>query len=315
MAKGEKRTKSLSNNALFIFLSSIFFVIFKNKVFFLGNVLGSSKIAAKLFEETSVMLENLHMKKIYPNLAVILVGNNPASELYVKKKKIACDELGIEFELLRFAENISQRDILQIINDLNHKISVNAILVQIPLPKQLDSSIILNTVSPLKDVDGFTAFNLGLLSYGKEEIVSCTAQGIVKLLESTGTTIEGSNACIINHSIIVGRPLSQLLLNRGATVTVCHAKTTDLAMHTKNADILITAVGKPGLINGDMVKPGAVVIDAGIARKNGKTVGDVDFESVKDVASYITPVPGGIGPMTIACLVNNVAKLAMLHNQ
>ncbi len=280
----------------------------------MGNVLISKKIAADLFKETNTLLEELQGKGVKAGLAVILVGNNPASELYVKKKKIACDELGIGFELFRFDEKVSQEELLQTIDGLNDKQTVNAILVQLPLPKNLDSPKILNTVSPLKDVDGFTAFNLGLLNYGKEEIVSCTAQGIVRLLESTGVVIEGSNVCIVNHSIIVGRPLAQLLLNRGATVTICHAKTTDLAMHTKNADILITAVGKPKLINGDMVKPNAVVIDAGIAKENGKTVGDVDFERVKDVASYLTPVPGGIGPMTIACLVFNVAKLAMLHN-
>lgn len=285
-----------------------------NEVFFLGNVLDSSKTAAKLFDETNGLLEELRKKNITPNLAVILVGNNPLSEIYVKKKKIACDELGIEFDLLRFNESISQADILSIIKELNQKVRVHAILVQMPLPKHLDATIILNTISPLKDVDGFTAFNLGLLNYGKEEIVSCTAQGIIRILESTGATIEGSNACIVNHSIVVGRPLVQLLLNRGATVTVCHAKTTDLAMHTKQADILVSAVGKPKLINGDMVKPGAVVIDAGIAKENGKTVGDIDFESVKDVASYITPVPGGVGPMTVACLVYNVAKLALLNH-
>ncbi len=285
-----------------------------NEEIFMGNILTSKKTAANLFKETNSLLEGLRKKNVKAGLAVILVGNNPASELYVKKKKIACDELDITFELLRFDEKVSQEELLQTLSDLNNKETIHAVLVQLPLPKQLDTLKILNTVSPLKDVDGFTAFNLGLLNYGKEEIVSCTAQGIVKILESTGTVIEGSNACIINHSIVVGRPLAQLLLNRGATVTICHAKTTDLAMHTKQADILITAVGKPKLINGDMVKSGAVVIDAGITKENGKTVGDVDFESVKEVASYITPVPGGIGPMTIACLVYNVAKLASLHN-
>ncbi len=280
----------------------------------MGTVLISKKTAANLFKESNTLLEELRSKGVKPGLAVILVGNNPASELYIKKKKIACDELSITFELLRFDEKVSQEKILQTIDKLNNKETINAILVQLPLPKNFDTPKILNTISPLKDVDGFTAFNLGLLNYEKEEIVSCTAQGIVRLLESTGTVIEGSNACIVNHSIVVGRPLSQLLLNRGATVTICHSKTTDLAMHTKNADILITAVGKPKLINGTMVKSGAIVIDAGIAKENGKTVGDVDFESVKDIASYITPVPGGIGPMTIACLVFNVAKLAMLHN-
>ena len=279
----------------------------------MGSILGSSKTAAKLFKETDGLLKTLRQKNIKPNLTVILVGKNSASELYIKKKKIACNELGIEFDLLRFNENISQTDLIRIIMELNNKVRIHAILVQLPLPKHIDIAKTLNTISPLKDVDGFTAFNLGLLNYGKEEIVSCTAQGIVRLLESTGVAIEGSNVCVINHGVIVGRPLIQLFLNRGATVTVCHAKTTGLAMHTKQADILVTAVGKPRLIDGSMVKPGAVVIDAGIARENGKTVGDVDFESVKNVASYITPVPGGIGPMTVACLTYNVAKLALLY--
>ena len=209
----------------------------------MGNVLTSKKTAANLFKETNSLLEELRKKNVKAGLAVILVGSNPASELYVKKKKIACDELGINFELLRFDKKVSQEELLQTISELNDKQTVNAILVQLPLPKNLDTPKILNTVSPLKDVDGFTAFNLGLLNYEKEKIVSCTAQGIVRLLESTGAVIEGSNACIVNHSIVVGRPLAQLLLNRGATVTICHAKTSDLAMHTKNADILVTAVG------------------------------------------------------------------------
>ena len=182
-----------------------------------------------------------------------------------------------------------------------------------PKPDGGDEEAILEEISPLKDVDGFTAFNLGLLALNQEGIVSCTALGILKLIESTGTKLEGKNACIVNHSVVVGRPLSQLLLNRNATVTVCHAATKDLASFTKNADLLITAVGKPGLIKAEMVKPGAIVIDAGISRQGEKTLGDVEFEAVKQVASFITPVPGGVGPMTVACLMQNTVTLAAMQ--
>ncbi len=280
-----------------------------------AKIISGDQIAAKIFEKTEKLVTALRARSIKPTLAVILIGGNPASELYVKKKKQACDALGIILDISRFKQSINEKKVISFINTLNYKFFVHGILVQLPLPKNFNQTKIIDSISPLKDVDGFTAFNLGLLAHGKEGVVSCTAQGILKLIQSTRVRIKGSNACIVNHSIIVGRPLSQLLLNKGATVTVCHEFTKDLAKHTKEADILGTAVGLPGMITADMVKPGAVVIDAGIFKKQGKVLGDVDFEAVKKVAGFITPVPGGVGPLTVACLTNNVAKLALLQHK
>ncbi len=253
-------------------------------------------------------------RRARPTLSVIQVGSDPASDLYVEKKKLACQSLGIEFDFYLYDTNISQRDLLIVVKELNSKFHTHGILVQLPLPGSIDTEKVINTISPIKDVDGFTAFNLGLLEHGKEGFVSCTAQSILKLIESTGQPLEGANACIANHSILVGRPLASLLLNKGATVTICHKQTKDLAEHTRKADILVTAVGKPGLIKAEMVKPGAIVIDAGINRQSNKILGDVDFEAVKDVASFITPVPGGVGPMTVACLMHNTVKAALLQH-
>jgi methylenetetrahydrofolate dehydrogenase (NADP+)/methenyltetrahydrofolate cyclohydrolase len=287
-----------------------------NEVIFLAaKIIDGDKIAARIFEKTQKLIDVLREKGIRPTLAVVLIGGDPASELYVKKKKQACRALGIEFDLSRFKPSTTEKKVIDFLNSLNYKFFVNGVLVQLPLPKRFNQAKVIDTISPLKDVDGFTAFNLGLLVHGKEGVVSCTAQGILKLIESTRVKIKGSNVCIVNHSIIVGRPLSQLMLNKGATVTICHEFTKDLSKHTREADILVTAVGKPGLIKAEMVKPGAVVIDAGIAKKADKVLGDVDFENVKEVAGFITPVPGGVGPLTVACLTHNLAKLALLQRK
>lgn len=280
-----------------------------------AKIINGDKIAASILEETKKKVGELKVRAISPKLVVILLGENPASEAYVGKKKIAAEALGIEFELLRFPEDFSEKELVSLLNELNFRVGAHAVLVQLPLPGHMDVARVLDAVSPLKDVDGFTAFNLGLLDHGREEIVSCTAYGILKLVESTGVRIEGANVCIINHSIIVGRPLAQMMLNRNATVTVCNAFTKDLASFTKKADVLVVAVGKHGLISADMVKPGAIVIDAGIARLDGKIVGDIDFEAVKETAGFITPVPGGVGPMTVACLMRNVAILASVQRK
>ena len=270
-------------------------------------------LADSILAETKKLAAGLKLRATNPSLAVILVGSSPASELYVEKKRQACGEAGIGFDLFRFKETVSEKEVLSLIAELNPKFGVHGILVQLPLPKSLNRNRVLNSVSPLKDVDGFTSFNIGLLSHGIEDIVSCTALGILKLIESTGSKIEGSNVCIVNHSIVVGRPLAQLMLNRNATVTICNQYTRNLAAFTSKADILVTAVGKAGLITADMVKAGAVVIDAGILRHRGKTFGDVDFEAVYQKASFITPVPGGVGPVTVACLLHNLVKLASLQ--
>jgi methylenetetrahydrofolate dehydrogenase (NADP+)/methenyltetrahydrofolate cyclohydrolase len=279
-----------------------------------AQLIDGKEMAKAILSKAKQDVDQLLERGARPSLAVIQLGEDPASNLYIEKKKIACQAIGIEFDYYLYGENSQQKDLLNVVNELNHKFNTHGILVQLPLPKQLDTEKVLNTISPIKDVDGFTAFNLGLLEHGKEGLVSCTAQAILKLIEGTGVKVEGTNACIVNHSVVVGRPLASLLLNRGATVTVCHKHTRDLAEHTKKADILVTAVGKPGLIRAGMVKPGAVVIDAGINRQSNRVLGDLDFEAVKEVASFITPVPGGVGPMTVACLMHNTVKAAVMQH-
>lgn len=279
-----------------------------------AQVLDGKELAKGVLAQAKNEIDNLLEQGFRPKLAVIQVGDDPASSLYVEKKKIACQALGIDFDFYPYDEKIAQKDLLNTIRELNDKFHTHGILVQLPLPGHLDREKTLNAISPLKDVDGFTSFNLGLLEHGKEGFVSCTALGILKLVESTGLKLEGSNACIVNHSVVVGRPLASLLLNRGATVTVCHEHTANLAAHTSMVDLIVTAVGKPGLIRAEMVRDGAVVIDAGISRREARVLGDIDFEAVSEKASFVTPVPGGVGPMTVACLMKNVARAAALQN-
>jgi len=273
-----------------------------------GNTV-AQHIIAKVRRELA-LLEAINVK---PTLAVVLVGENPASKLYVEKKQQMCEQIGIGFELRKCPATISELELKGIIYELNYSLNVHGILVQLPLPENLRQEAILGCISPLKDVDGFSAVNLGLLFYGESSLAACTAKAIIRLIESSGTKIEGANVCVVNHSIVVGKPLALMLLHRNATVTVCHKFTKDLALHTKQADILVTAVGKPGLINAGMVKQGAVVIDAGISSLAGKAVGDVEFDGVSKVASFITPVPGGVGPMTIAYLMENTVNTALLQ--
>lgn len=239
-------------------------------------------------------------------LSTILIGDNPSSEVYIKIKRKKSEDLGIDFELIRFEKNAKEEEILNEIKRLNSNNNVNGILVQLPLPPHLDSRKILDSINPEKDVDGLTSYNLGLLMSGKEKIVSCTAKGVIRLLENYNINLEGKNIVIINHSFLVGRPLAELFLNRGATVTICHSKTENIQEHTKNADILVSAVGIPNFINKSMIKDNSVLIDVGITKLETKIVGDIDFEDVKDKCSYLTPVPGGIGPMTVAMLLENL---------
>ncbi|MAG22174.1 MAG: bifunctional methylenetetrahydrofolate dehydrogenase/methenyltetrahydrofolate cyclohydrolase [Candidatus Diapherotrites archaeon] len=275
-----------------------------------AKLIDGKAIAEQVLSKVKAVTAKLQKK---PTLAVVLVGDNNASELYVRKKQEACEKVGINSKLVSSCGTVSEEDILKQIEELNNDSAVNGILVQLPLPKQVDRNKVLEAISPAKDVDGFTAENLGKLALGIEEFVSCTASGIVKLIESTGTNLEGKNVCVVNHSIVVGRPLVQLLLNRNATVSVCHKFTKNLSEFTKNADVVVTAAGVPNLIKGDMIKQGAIVIDAGIIRDDKKLVGDIDFDSVKEIASHITPVPGGVGPMTVACLIENTLKAAKLQ--
>ncbi len=272
-----------------------------------ANLIDGNKLANQILEKVKKEAAGLKQK---PCLAVIMGGENPASQLYVQKKQQACKQVGIESKLFSFPESVAEQELIEKIQELNDDSAVSGVLVQLPLPKHINRNNVLQTISPAKDVDGFTAENLGKLALGIEEMVSCTASGIIKLIESTGTKLEGKNCCIVNHSIVVGRPLMQLLLNRNATVSICHEFTKNLSEFTKKADVLISAVGIAGLIKKEMVKVGAIVIDAGIARNGKKVVGDVDFDAVKEVASFITPVPGGVGPMTVACLLENTVKAA-----
>lgn len=272
-----------------------------------AKLIDGKKLSEEILARARERVSKLKQK---PVLAVVLVGDSPASQLYVEKKRQACEKVGVQSKLYSLCESASQEEVVAKVKELNSDSSVSGILVQLPLPKNFDRNQVLEAISSAKDVDGFSAENLGKLALGVEETVSCTASGIIKMIESTGTDLKGKNCCIVNHSIVVGRPLAQLLLNRNATVSVCNEFTKNLAEFTKKADVLITAAGVPGLIKKEMVKPGAIVIDAGIARDGKKVVGDVEFDSVKEIASAITPVPGGAGPMTIACLIENTVNAA-----
>lgn len=249
--------------------------------------------------------ERIRLKGLKPRLATVLVGKDPASIAYVNAKAKACARIGIGNEPYELPEDVSEEELLSLVRKLNQKKEVHGILVQFPLPKGLSQAKVIEAISPEKDVDGLHPINLGKLLGGNEEMPACTPSGVIALLEWSGVGIAGKRAVVIGRSIIVGKPLAALLLNRNATVTVCHSKTENLAEITGQADILCVAIGKPRMITKEMVKPGATVIDVGINRIEGKIIGDVDFDSVKEVAGKITPVPGGVGPMTIAMLLRN----------
>ena len=243
-------------------------------------------------------------------LAVILVGDNPASQVYVHNKGKTCEELGILSETLRLPADISQEALETEIERLNRDDRISGILVQLPLPRHLDEAAALKKIIPEKDVDGFHIENAGKLFTGQEGVVACTPKGILHMLKASGVPLAGKEAVVIGRSNIVGKPIAMLLLNENCTVTICHSKTADLAAHTRRADILVAAVGKPRFVTADMVKPGAAVVDVGINRVDGQVVGDVDFESVEKVAGYISPVPGGVGKMTICMLMENTIEAA-----
>lgn len=249
-----------------------------------------------------------------PGLAVIIAGNDAASQIYVRNKEKACEEAGFYSEKYELPENVSQDELTDLIRKLNDDEKIDGILVQAPVPKQIDYSVIINTISPEKDVDCFHPQNVGKVVSGKYSMVPCTPAGVMKLIESTGVSIEGKNCVVVGRSDIVGKPMAMLLLHANGTVTICHSRTKNLAEATRNADILVVAIGKAKFIKGDMVKEGAVVIDVGMNRdENGKLAGDVDFDSVAPKASYITPVPGGVGPMTITMLLRNTLTAAKNH--
>ena len=255
-------------------------------------------------------VESLKQNGVIPKLVVIFASDDPASELYVSKKRKMCCELGIEEEEYILDNSVTTDNIIDIIEKLNNDESVHGILVQLPLYKGLDEKKILNSINPEKDVDGLHPLNLGKLLCNKDGLVSCTPRGIMTILSELNVDLVGKNAVVVGRSVLVGKPITLLLLNAGATVTLCHSKTQNLKQHTKNADILIAAVGHPKLITADMVKPGAVIVDVGINRVDGKVVGDADTQAIADIAKYITPVPGGVGLTTVLSLLENVTEVA-----
>jgi len=270
-----------------------------------AKIIDGKKIAGKIIENIKSRIKNSKEK---PGIALVLVGNNPASEIYVGSKEKMSKEAGFYCERYNLDKNISEIDLLKLIMELNNNSKIHGILVQLPIPKQIDEKLVTNSILPHKDVDGFTPLNLGNLLTGNAIMAPATARAVMKLIESTGINLEGKNAVVVGRSSIVGKPAAMMLLEKNATVTICHSKTKDLSEFTKKADILVVAVGKAKLITKDMVKPGAVVIDVGINRVDGKIIGDVDFENVKEITGFITPVPGGVGPMTIAMLMENTLK-------
>lgn len=262
-------------------------------------------------EVAKLMLE--HGKPI--GLAVVLVGNNPASEVYVRNKINACSEVGLKSFLIRKGENATTEEIISVVEDLNADDNISGFMVQLPMPKQIDEAAVLNAINPKKDVDGCHYVQKGKLWIGKPELIACTPLGVMKLLEYYNIPLEGKNAVVIGRSNLVGKPLAQLLLDKNATVTICHSRTKDIWEITKRADIVCVAIGKAKFLKKNMVKEGAVVIDVGMNRdENGKLCGDVDYENVKDICSYITPVPGGVGPMTVTMLINNTITAYKIEN-
>ncbi|WP_148798214.1 bifunctional methylenetetrahydrofolate dehydrogenase/methenyltetrahydrofolate cyclohydrolase FolD [Campylobacter concisus] len=275
------------------------------------KILDGKAVSLKVKESVKVRAEELKKFGVEPTLAVILVGEDKASQTYVRAKEKACNEYGIKSVAHRLGENTTQAELLALINVLNLDDSIHGILVQLPLPKHIDTNTVLAMIDPTKDVDGFHAVNVGKLVSGLDGFVPCTPLGVMEILKEYGIDVAGLNAVVIGRSNIVGKPMANLLLNASATVTVTHSKTKNLKEICKNADLIVAAIGKPFFLKADMVKDGAVVVDVGINRlDDGRLVGDVDFEKVAPKCSYITPVPGGVGPMTIAMLLNNTILAA-----
>ena len=278
-------------------------------------IINGKELAKKIRANLKIECEELKKKNINSKLAVIMVGEDPASKVYVRNKSKACEDVGIKYEEYLLDSKITQKELIELIEKLNNDKTINGILLQSPIPSNLDINEAFRTISPEKDVDGFNPLNVGKLVLNQDTFVSCTPYGIMKMFEEYDIDLTGKNVVILGRSNIVGKPLIHCCLNKNATVTSCHSKTQNIAQKAKEADVLISAIGKANFVTADMVKDGAVVIDVGINRlDNGKITGDVDFESVKEKASYITPVPGGVGPMTIAMLMNNVIKATRRQN-
>ncbi len=277
----------------------------------MAQIIDGKVISAQMKEEVKQRAAKLAAQGTTVTLAVIQVGNDPASSVYVGNKKKACEYVGIRSLAYELEEDTTQKELLELIQELNGRGDVNGILVQLPLPGHIREEEVIQTISPDKDVDGFHVQNVGRLNVGGEGFVSCTPAGVIQLLKRSGIMIEGKECVVVGRSNIVGKPMAALLLRENGTVTVCHSRTKNLAEVTRRADILVVAIGKPKFITAEYVKDGAVVVDVGIHRnENGKLCGDVDFDSVSPKASYITPVPGGVGPMTIAMLMENCLQSA-----
>lgn len=280
----------------------------------MSRIIDGKAISAAVKERIRGEVSALSARGVTVGLAVIIVGENPASKIYVANKKKACEELGIVSEEYALPEGTTEQELLELINTLNNKKSINGILCQLPLPPHLDEKLIINSIAHEKDVDAFNPYSVGRIMIGDYDFVPCTPAGIMEMLKYEGIEIAGKSCVVIGRSNIVGKPMAMLLLHANGTVTVCHSKTKNLKEICRNADILVAAVGKAKFVTEDMVKPGAVVIDVGMNRENGKLCGDVDFDAVKEKASAITPVPGGVGPMTIAMLMQNTLTAAKRQN-
>lgn len=275
------------------------------------RIIDGKEVSSYIKSQVKLSVDSLKQQGIEPCLAVIIVEGDSASRVYVNNKKKACEACGIKSLEYALEANVSEEELLKLIDKLNNDGSVHGILCQLPLPKHIDEKKVIDAISPKKDVDGFSEVNVGKIWLGNYEFSPCTPMGVIELLDYYKIDLEGKNCVIVGRSNIVGKPMAALLMEKNATVTICHSKTKDISFFTKNADVIIAAVGKAGFITADMVKDGAVVVDVGINRDvNGKLCGDVDFDSVKEKASYITPVPGGCGPMTIAVLMKNTVAAA-----
>lgn len=278
-------------------------------------IIDGKKVSAQVKEQVRIETEELVKKGINPGLAVIIVGDDPASRVYVNNKKKACEKVGFLSKEFALPATTTQEELLALVNELNEDKEINGILCQLPLPKGLDEKAVIEAISPLKDVDAFHASNVGKIMIGDYDFLPCTPAGVMEMLHSYNIPVEGKECVVIGRSNIVGKPMAMLLLHENGTVTITHSRTKNLKEVTKRADILVAAIGKPKFVTADMVKEGAVVIDVGMDRdENGKLCGDVDFENVKEKCSAITPVPGGVGPMTIAVLMKNTLKACKIQN-
>ncbi len=276
-----------------------------------AKLIDGKAIAGEARHECALRVERLKSRGVIPGLAVVIVGEDPASQVYVRNKALASEAIGMHSEVHAMSKDTTEEQLLAFIHSLNTQRTVHGILVQLPLPRHIDSHAVVAAIDPSKDVDGFNYRNIGALVLGEPAFYPCTPWGVMKMLEHEGVKVEGMNAVVVGRSTIVGKPMALMLINSGATVTVCHSKTRDLPAVTRQADLLVAAVGKARMIGAHMVRAGAIVIDVGINRlPDGKLAGDVDFAAVSQVASMITPVPGGVGPMTIAMLLANTVKSA-----